>query len=95
MARWRAHNLITNNRLKGVKYIGSNLEDTYFAIDGSGDPSLIIGENLFVDENGLVDPYQKYLPAGFGFNPARDYLSPIPSDEITLNSNLVQNPGWE
>jgi hypothetical protein len=95
VARWRAHNLIVNKRLKGVKYIGSNLEDTYFAIDGSGDPSLIIGENLFVDENGLVDPYQKYLPSGFNFNPARDYLSPIPSDEITLNSNLVQNPGWE
>ena len=52
-------------------------------------------QNLFVDENGLVDPYQKYLPTGFNFNPARDYLSPIPSDEITLNSNLVQNPGWE
>ena len=95
VARWRAGNLITNNRFKGVKYIGSNLEDTYFAIDGSGDPSLIIGENFFVDENGLVDPYQKYLPDGFGFDPARDYLSPLPSDEITLNSNLVQNPGWE
>jgi hypothetical protein len=95
LARWRADNLIVNKRLKGVKYIGSNLEGTYFAIDGSGNPSIIIGENLFVDEDGLVDPYQKNLPNGFGFNPARDYLSPIPSDEITLNNNLKQNPGWD
>lgn len=29
-----------------------------------------------------------------GFNEARDYLYPIPSDELNLNPNLVQNPGW-
>ncbi len=94
LARWAAGHLITGVRLRGVKYIGSNLEGKYFAMDGSGDPSIVIGENLFVDANGFVDPYQTYLPNGFGFSPARDYLSPIPSDEITLNSNLVQNPGW-
>jgi starch-binding outer membrane protein, SusD/RagB family len=94
LARWAAGHLITGVRLRGVKYVGSNLEGKYFAIDGSGDPSIVIGENLFVDENGFVDPYQTYLPNGFGFNSARDYLAPIPSDEITLNSNLVQNPGW-
>ena len=94
LARWRAHHLIVNQRPGGVKYIGSNLEGTYFAIDGSGDPSIIVGENLYVDGEGFVDPYQILLPSGFGFNPERDYLSPIPSDELTLNSALIQNPGW-
>ncbi|WP_286861003.1 RagB/SusD family nutrient uptake outer membrane protein [Proteiniphilum sp. UBA5510] len=28
------------------------------------------------------------------FNKNRDYLWPIPADEIVENSNLVQNPGW-
>lgn len=28
------------------------------------------------------------------FNPARDYLWPIPQQEIIINKNLVQNPGW-
>ena len=94
LARWRAHHLIVNQRPRGVKYIGSNLEGKYFALDGSGDPSIIVGENLFVDGEGFVDPYQTLLPSGFGFNPDRDYLSPIPSDELTLNTSLQQNPGW-
>lgn len=94
LARWRSHHLIVNQRPKGIKYIGSNLEGTYLKIDGSGEPSIIIGGNLFVDEDGFVDPYQTLLPGGFGFDPGRDYLSPIPSDEITLNKKLLQNPGW-
>jgi hypothetical protein len=95
LARWRAHRLIENKRPKGIKYIGSNLEGTYFDIDGSGRPTIIVGENFYVDAEGFTDPYQVALPNGFGFNPDRDYLSPIPSDEITLNDNLVQNPGWK
>lgn len=29
-----------------------------------------------------------------GFNEERDYLYPIPTDELNLNPNLKQNPGW-
>jgi starch-binding outer membrane protein, SusD/RagB family len=93
LARWRAHRLITGKRPLGIKYIGSDLEDTYE--DYLGNPTIILGQNLFVDENGFIDPYQTALPNGFGFNPGRDYLSPVPSDEVTLNHNLVQNPGWD
>jgi len=93
LARWRAHHLIVGKRPKGIKYIGSNLEGTYF--DHLGNPTIFIGQNLYVDANGLVDPYQVKFPAGLGFDPGRDYLSPIPSDEITINQNLKpQNPGW-
>ena len=92
LARWRAHSVFTGKRPKGIKYIGSNLEGTYF--DHLGNPTIFVGQNLYVDDNGFVDPYQLKFPAGLGFNPARDYLSPIPSDELTLNKNLVQNPGW-
>jgi hypothetical protein len=93
LARWRAHHLITGKRPRGIKYIGSNLEGTYF--DYLGNPTIVLGQNLFVDENGFIDPYRTALPNGFGFDPDRDYLSPIPSDEITLNDKLVQNPGWD
>jgi hypothetical protein len=31
---------------------------------------------------------------GYQFNLGRDYLSPIPTDEMVLNPNLEQNPGW-
>lgn len=93
LARWRAHHLITGIRPRGCKYIGSDLEGTY--ADYLGNPTIVLGQNLFVDADGFIDPYKAALPAGYGFNPARDYLSPIPSDEITLNDNLLQNPGWE
>lgn len=92
LARWRAHHLIVGKRPRGCKYIGSNLENTY--TDYLGNPSIILGQNLHVDEEGFIDPYRPVLPNGFGFDPGRDYLSPIPSNELTLNSNLVQNPGW-
>ncbi|HUX97259.1 MAG TPA: RagB/SusD family nutrient uptake outer membrane protein [Bacteroidales bacterium] len=92
LARWRAHHLFAGKRPKGILYIGSNLENTY--TDYLGNPTIVVGQNLFIDMDGRVDPYQKKFPAGLGFNPSRDYLSPIPSDEITLNNNLVQNPGW-
>jgi hypothetical protein len=92
LARWRAHHLLTGKRLKGIKYLGTDLEGAYK--DYQGKQIITIGVNLFVDANGFVDPYQMVLFNGFGFNPGRDYLSPIPSDEVTLNSNLGQNPGW-
>lgn len=92
LARWRAHDLITGKRPRGIKYIGSNLEGVYK--DFLGNPNIFVGVNLFVDENGFIDPYQIILPNGYGFDPGRDYLSPIPSDEITLNDKLIQNPGW-
>ncbi len=93
LARWKADQLIINKRPKGVKYIGSDLEGAYK--DATGNPTIIIGNNLFVDDDGFVDPYQVFLPGGYNFSPVRDYLSPIPSDELTLNNNLVQNPGWQ
>ena len=93
LARWRAHHLIVGKRPKGILYIGSNLEGTYF--DYLGNPTIVLGQNLYVDTDGFIDPYQGALPGGFGFNPDRDYLSPIPSDEITLNNNIQPNPGWE
>jgi starch-binding outer membrane protein, SusD/RagB family len=92
LARWRAHHLITGKRPGGMLYIGSNLEGKY--ADYLGNPTIILGQNLHVDENGFIDPYRTSLPNGFGFDPSRDYLSPVPSDELTLNINLKQNPGW-
>jgi hypothetical protein len=47
-----------------------------------------------VDENGFLDPYQNKIPNGYGFNINRDYLSAIPKDQLLLNENLKQNPGW-
>ena len=41
-----------------------------------------------------MDPLAEWLPAGYQFNTDRDYLLPIPLNEINLNEQLHQNPGW-
>ena len=52
---------------------------------------------LVVDADGYVLPYgAQTLPAtGFNFNLGRDYLQPLPSNQLNLFPNLLpQNPGW-
>jgi hypothetical protein len=83
LARWRAHHLIVNVRPKGAIFNASEY------------PELTIGKNVFVDGNGYVDPYQKSLASGYEFDPERDYLESIPTEQLTLNDKLVQNPGWD
>ncbi|SDG59532.1 Starch-binding associating with outer membrane [Dyadobacter soli] len=51
-----------------------------------------------VDANGYITPYQKVaaLSNGFQFKVNRDYLSPIPTDQLVLNPNLKpNNPNWD
>ncbi|SMO40332.1 RagB/SusD family nutrient uptake outer membrane protein [Solitalea koreensis] len=49
-----------------------------------------------VDANGYIEKFQASAPlaTGYKFRIDRDYLSPIPSNEINLNPNLKQNPNW-
>lgn len=55
-----------------------------------------IAQNPFpVDQNGFLDPFKNAIPNGYGFKVNRDYLSPIPENEIVLNPKLNQNPGWK
>ncbi len=63
---------------------------------GATDAFLKAVENLPVNEYGYIDPYKNYaaLNSGYQFNIKRDYLLPLPTNELTLNPNLKQNPGW-
>ena len=45
-------------------------------------------------ESGLIDYFRNQLPNGYRFRAGQDYLDPIPLDELTINPNLEQNPGW-
>lgn len=82
LRRWRAHHLITSVKPLGIKYN----EHDY--------PELVVGRNVYLSSDGYVDPYATSLPDGWQFDPERDYLSPLTLQELTLNTNLVQNPGW-
>jgi len=51
---------------------------------------------LGITADGYIDPYKFHagLSNGYQFNLNRDYLSPLPTNELVLNPNLKQNPGW-
>lgn len=79
--RWAAHNLLKGKRPKG------------YSLDQSEWGATAISYK--VDENGFLDPFATQLPDGYGFDEERDYLRCIPLNEIVLNPNLKQNPGWD
>jgi hypothetical protein len=56
--------------------------------------SQISGTAFPSDADGFLDPFQTALPNGYQFKINRDYLDPIPPDQIILNDKLTQNPGW-
>ena len=47
-----------------------------------------------ISDAGYLDWHRGTNQVRYGFNEKRDYLFPIPSDELALNQKLVQNPGW-
>ena len=81
LMRWRAHTLIVGQRPRGAFYeqLLKNVSATQR-----------------VDSENYLDPYQVSVgTAGYAFNPNRDYLVPLPLDELTINPNLKpNNPGW-
>lgn len=106
LMRWAAGDCI-DQEMYGMYFDGAGEYD----LTGDGKPDIClyegakpateasasfqIGKEIFLSEGsrGYV------TPAGTsqrqGFNPARDYLYPIPSDERSLtNGALAQNPGW-
>lgn len=53
------------------------------------------GINYWTDDEGYFAPYNEFIPSQhFSFDPEKNYLWPIPTQELLLNSNLKQNPGW-
>jgi hypothetical protein len=65
-------------------------------------PKPVLGNFFFKTEFGTAttvnltpDNFILVTPASFRkFDPAKDYLWPLPLNEISLNPNLKQNPGW-
>jgi hypothetical protein len=68
-------------------------------LDSSLNPDILLGANIVNDPyNLVVDKVGNYIDGTKEktrqFN-QKHYWYPIPSDQISLNSQLVQNPGWE
>lgn len=83
LMRWAAEKLI-KAPLLGAKY--SQFENKTF------NPPL---ENVPVSSDGYIFPYKNSPAAGgWQFDPSKNYLKPLPSNELTINDKLAQNPGY-
>lgn len=54
-------------------------------------PSVVPGKDINVDTNGFILVQTKESRS---FDVNKNYLLPLPLREISLNSNLIQNPNW-
>lgn len=93
LMRWRAGRMLTKQTL-GVRWDAvKDLTDPSGTPLYSGD-SAIPGNLFDLDPGGYIDVYSRQLPGGKVFDPNKHYFFSIPVEEITLNPNLAQNPGW-
>jgi len=84
LMRWKAGKLLEKEVL-GMKFV-----QTMY-------PAVVIGNQITVNADGFITPYAKSLPNGRKFDDTNDkmYYFPLPTEELVLNKNLTQNPGWE
>lgn len=81
--RWAAAGTyFLNWKPKGAKW---NQWNTLFAAS--------INTKFKRDANGYIEPFQTTLAGGYNFNINRDYLEPIPQDQLLI-AGYNQNPGW-
>ncbi len=109
LMRWKAGEMVDQS-FTGI-YIpgpgsydmtGDGKPDVIFYADGTAKPSAANGETVYGIGKDVIlsDGNSGYIEGTKGlnrspFNAGRDYLYPIPLDDITLNPNLEQNPGWK
>jgi hypothetical protein len=81
LLRWKAGSLLTKPVL-GMKFV----QNRY--------PKTVVGKDVYVNAQGFILPYATSLPTGRSFDENKNYYFPLPLDELSLNTNLKQNPGW-
>lgn len=90
--RWRGHKVLVGQRAYGA-YFGE--DGVLYKSFNTSDP--MVAEILSViplSPDGWIDPLKLRLPSGYGFRPDRDYLLPIPPEDVSLNEAIKQNPNW-
>ena len=98
LRRWKTAEVELPMAMKGVQFGGTEFE-TAILTDNDGNPILDANGNTQLryanppnmDANGNV---VVEAASERSFNPNRDYLEPLPTEELVNNPNLTQNPGW-
>lgn len=82
LMRWKAGKFL-EIPVEGIKFVQAQF------------PTVVVDKDVFLSEEGYILPYYQTLPNGRSFDEEKQYLFPIPIEDLVLNSNLEQNPGWE
>lgn len=99
LMRWKAGKLFTvplrGMNFKAVQYLynGTHTAKPETAV------KVELGKTVFADEDGFIicypkSPYQNTVKGTLPWDDYR-YYWPIPKEELVMNTNLVQNKGWE
>src|SRR5690606_21251609 len=104
LIRWRLADKVLSGNVYGLLNVAAsanvNTAPTGDLMDHVVDPGLWFwGAIPEIDENGIPDfdhLYENNLCEVLNIMsfPERQYLWPIPADELLLNTNLKQNPGY-
>ncbi|MDH7464213.1 RagB/SusD family nutrient uptake outer membrane protein [Chitinophagaceae bacterium 26-R-25] len=81
LMRWKAGRFL-EIPVEGMKFVQSQF------------PTVKINSDVYLSNGGYLLPYAKTLPTGRVFDEKKQYLFPIPVEDVTLNPALKQNPGW-
>lgn len=82
LMRWKVGEFL-EMPVEGIKFLESQF------------PMLTVNQDVFLSEEGYILPYAETLPNGRLFDENKHYLFPIPLEDLVLNPNLDQNPGWD
>ncbi len=81
LMRWKAGKFL-EKPVEGIKFVQEQF------------PSVVVGTDVFLSSEGYILPYFQVLPDGRTWDD-RQYLFPIPIEDLVLNPELKQNPDWE
>lgn len=99
LMRWKAGPLFTVP-LRGMNFLAvESLYDGTHTSKPEIAPKTVLNTNVWVDDEGFIICYPRSPYAGTvnGTLPWEDYryYFPLPKEELKMNKQLVQNPGWE
>ena len=86
LRRWKTAEIEMPMAIKGVQFKNTEFETATLP---DGTLRYPFTPSLDTDGNIIVEPENNRF-----FNPERDYLEPLPSEELVKNPNLTQNPNW-
>lgn len=91
LRRWKTAEVELPESILSIKVSGTQWDSPQITIDGNSTPGLFYNLPSSELDNGffVLQPSSQRF-----FDPNKNYLLPIPSQQIALNPDLIQNPGW-